>query len=160
MEEQGFKTRPVWLQKLMLFTSQLNRQSFPCIFHRDGAESFGLLVFWVITANRARSDVSSALCLVSSLFLPFFLVQSTCPIISLPVALKGIASCGLFLWGRSPVSLPGSKSAFVQDYNVYLKGMFHHRSDFFMGLILYPCDWKNTSVSNASMKSRCRVHYF
>lgn len=71
-EEQGFKTKPVWLQKLMLFTSKLSLQSFPCIFHSVGAESFDLLVFWVISVNRARSDVSSALCLVSSLFPSFF----------------------------------------------------------------------------------------
>lgn len=57
------------------------------------------------------------------------------------------------------MSLPGNRSAFVQDCNVYLKGMFNHRFDFFMSFILYPCDWKNTSVSNASMKSHYLAHY-
>lgn len=76
IEEQGFKARAVWLQKRMLFTSQLNLQSFPCIFH--AAESFGLLVFWVISVNGARPDISSALGLVSSLFRPFSPALSSC----------------------------------------------------------------------------------
>lgn len=138
LEEQGFKTRPFWLQKLMLSTSKYNPSHFnPCIFHGDGAESFGVLVFWLISLNRAISDVSSALCLVSSFFLPIFLAQCTYSItFFLSIGRKAKASYGLSLWYcRSLVSLPGGKSAFVQDCNVYLKGMFNHRSDFFMSLI-------------------------
>lgn len=49
---------------------------------------------------------------------------------------------------------------FIQDYNVYLKGMFNHRSGFFMSLILYLRNWKNASISNASTKNYYHVHYF
>lgn len=69
-------------------------------------------------------------------FLPFFLAQWTCSIIFLSIGLEATASYRLSLgYSRSLIGLPASKSAFVQDYNVYLKGMFNHRFDFFMSVI-------------------------
>lgn len=110
MEEQVFKSS--YVLPVNYICSHFN----PCIFHRDGADSFGLLVFWLISPNWANPMYL----LYFSLLL--FLAWSTYSIIFLSMGLKGLPPCSTSLWWSwNLVGLPGSQGAFVQNCSVCLR---------------------------------------
>ena len=121
VKKQEFKTRPVLLR---------NSCSLPVNYIPNHFMHFSWGWCWIIqltgflTHLTEQGQIQCVFCTLSVSPCPFFPTQYAYPItFFLSVGCKAVASYGLFLWySRSLVSLPGSKSAFVQNYNVFWKG--------------------------------------